>query len=75
MDVGVGRVVGSASTGCSLAMSLELSVRDVGEAAVGVILSPGFVVKGVENCTRRDKAPSTRLPSPLSGGAADDVAT
>ena len=63
--MGVGRVVGSvrsgASTGCSLVMSPELSVGDVGEAAMGARLSPRCAVKGEENCAYRDEALSTRL--------------
>ena len=54
-------------------MSPELSIGDVGEADVGARISPGFAVEGVENCTRQDKAPSTRIPLTLSGGAADGV--
>ena len=44
-----GSVHGAASTGHSLAMSLELSVGDVGKAAVGSRLAPGLSSGRSEN--------------------------
>ena len=56
-------VQGVASTGRSLTMSPELSVGDVGEAAVGARIAPELAIGGVESCAWQYKAPSTRLPS------------
>ena len=66
-----GSMLSVASTMCSLAMSPELSIWDVGKAIVGARLTPELDIGGVESCMQRDKAPSTRLPSWLSVGEAD----
>ena len=62
---------GVTSTGHSLVMSLELSAGDMGEITVGTRPNPEFAVGAVKICELRDEAPSTRLPSQLSVGAAD----
>ena len=62
---------GAASTCLSLRMSQELSVGDVGTAAVGARLAPGLSVGGVGGRVLRVDAPSVRLTPELSEGEAN----
>ena len=63
-DVGVRRAGGSVCSGasprCSLSMSSEFGVGDVGGLAVGARLSPGRAVEGVGTFVWQDAAPSLR---------------
>ena len=56
---------GVATTGSSLAMSLELSVGGVVKVTVGAGIALELAVGVVEGCALRDDAPSMRLPSRL----------
>ena len=67
----VASVRGAAYTGISLKMSPELSVGDVGSAAVGERLAPGLSVGGVGGHEMHINASSARLPPELSIGAAN----
>ena len=68
-------VQGVATTGRSLAMSLELSVGGVRDFTVGNRLTPELAVGVGKRCALRDEAISVRLPSRLSFEAADGRAT
>ena len=55
-------------------MSQDLSIRDVGTAAVGARLAPGLSVRGVGGRVMRDDVPSVWLTPELSVGATNDRA-
>ena len=66
-----GSVYGAASTGRSLGMSPELSVKDMGKAALGARLATVLSFGGVDSRALNNDAPSTRLPLQLSVGTAN----
>ena len=69
-----GIVHGAAYTGRSLSMSPDLSVREVGKAAVGARLARELSVGGVERRALCDDAPSMWLPLQLSVRSANSGA-
>ena len=66
-----GSVYGAVSTGRPLAMSPELSVKDMGKAAVSSRLAPVLSFGGVDSRALNNDAPSTQLPLQLSVGTAN----